>query len=88
MLESIKAHDFQIVSIEPQLKDGGVFIKFSYSAGDPESALDTIMTDLRRTVDEEGGVPSWTGVNTGNVWLVKGKPWREVYSPCLFLPGY
>ncbi|KAF7800270.1 hypothetical protein EIP86_011517 [Pleurotus ostreatoroseus] len=77
MLESIKAHDFQIVSIEPQLKDGGVFIKFSYSAGDPESALDTIMTDLRRTVDEEGGVPSWTGVNTGNVWLVKGKPWRE-----------
>lgn len=80
LLESIKAHDFQVLSIEPQFKDGGVFVKFSYSAGDPEPALDTIMTELRGAVDKEGGVPSWTGINTGNVWLVKGKPWREVCS--------
>ncbi|KAJ3533719.1 hypothetical protein NM688_g7243 [Phlebia brevispora] len=77
LLGTVKAHDFHVLSIEPQMKDGGAFVKFSYSAGEPQAALDTIMTELRRTADKEGGMPSWMGVKTGSVWLVKGKPWRE-----------
>ena len=78
VLGQVKAHDFHLVKLEPQMKDGGVFIQFQYSAGDPESALETIMHDLRVVAAKQGGMPSWYGVHTGGVWYVKGTPWREV----------
>ncbi|OCH95302.1 hypothetical protein OBBRIDRAFT_878653 [Obba rivulosa] len=80
ILSSVKTHDFRVVSLEPHAKDGGVFVKFQYSAGEPQSALDTIIRDLRATATHHGGTPSWSGLLGGNIWLVKGRPWREDMS--------
>ncbi|EMD38659.1 hypothetical protein CERSUDRAFT_49441 [Gelatoporia subvermispora B] len=77
ILSSVKTHDFRVVALEPHVKDGGVFVKFQYSAGEPQSALETITKDLRTIVAQHGGFPSWSGLAGGNIWLVKGKPWRE-----------
>jgi hypothetical protein len=80
-LSNLKAHDFEILSLEPHHKDGGVFVKFCYSSastGDQASALATIEKDLRNNAQEYGGFPSWTGLTRGDIWLVKGRPWREV----------
>ncbi|KAH9901129.1 RNA12 protein-domain-containing protein [Cubamyces lactineus] len=77
LLSRVKAHDFQVVSLEPHGKDGGVFVKFKYNAQDRDGALQSILQDLRKSVHSHGGVPSWCGLPTGEVWLVKGKPWRE-----------
>ncbi|KAI9067059.1 hypothetical protein FKP32DRAFT_1664487 [Trametes sanguinea] len=77
LLSRVKSHDFQIVSVEPHGKDGGVFVKFKYNSKEDESALQSLLHDLRETVHSHGGVPSWCGLPTGEVWLVKGKPWRE-----------
>lgn len=75
----MKAHSFQVKSIEPQHKDGGVFVKFGYDPGTSEAeAMNTIVDELRTNAAQHGGVPSWMGVSTGSVWLVKGRPWKEV----------
>jgi hypothetical protein len=71
-------HNFEIVSLEPHHKDGGVFARFKYSASDPVSALDAIQKSLREAVAKHGGIPSWIEFARGNVWLVRGTPWREV----------
>jgi hypothetical protein len=39
-----------------------------------------IEKDIRDKVAEKGGIPSWIGLRNGNVWRVKGTPWREVRS--------
>ena len=78
LLSRVKAYDFKVVSLEPHGKDGGVFVKFRYNAQEKDSALQSILHDLRESVHSHGGVPSWCGLSTGEVWLVKGKPWREV----------
>ncbi|KAI0362726.1 exonuclease [Trametes cingulata] len=77
LLSTVKTHDFQIVSLEPHSKDGGVFVKFTYSAKQKDAALDSILQSLRQSVHSRGGVPSWAGLPSGEVWLVKGTPWRE-----------
>ncbi|KAI0637238.1 exonuclease [Trametes polyzona] len=77
LLSRVKTHDFQVLSVEPHGKDGGVFVKFKYSAKDEDSALQTILQNLRENVHAHGGVPSWIGLPSGEVWLVKGTPWRE-----------
>ena len=84
VLGGVKAHGFQVVNLEPQLKDGGIFVKFKYSAGDPDAAIDTILQELRSTAEKHGGMPSWWGGNSGGVWFVKGKPWKEVSITSLF----
>ncbi|KAF9459344.1 RNA12 protein-domain-containing protein [Collybia nuda] len=76
-LESVKAHNFNILSLEPHQKDGGVFVRFSYTASDPECALNTIESKVREETTKHGALPSWLGIGGGNVWLVKGTPWRE-----------
>ena len=79
ILETVKTHGFNIKSLEAHHKDGGVFVKFAYDPGaSQDAALSTILQELRNNVTSHGGVPSWTGFPTGNVWLVKGRPWREV----------
>lgn len=80
VLGEVKAHDFHLLKVEPQMKDGGVFVQFQYSASDPQSALDTIMHDLHLVAEKQGGMPTWWGAHTGGVWFVKGTPWKEVRS--------
>ncbi|KAJ8482266.1 hypothetical protein ONZ51_g5474 [Trametes cubensis] len=72
LLSRVKSHEFQVVSLEPHGKDGGVFVKFKYSAQERDSALQSILHELRESVHSHGGVPSWCGLSTGEVWLVKG----------------
>ncbi|KAF5386931.1 hypothetical protein D9615_001714 [Tricholomella constricta] len=76
-LESVNAHDFQVLSLKPHQKDGGVFVRFSYSASDSEDALKAIESQLKEEAVQHGGLPSWSGLGRGGIWLVKGTPWRE-----------
>ncbi|KAG9318163.1 RNA12 protein-domain-containing protein [Chiua virens] len=75
-LSAVKLHGFQVLSLQPYQKDGGVFVKFAYRADDKESALKDIEDQLRAEADEHA-MPSWAGLGWGNVWLVKGHPWLE-----------
>ncbi|KAI0807276.1 exonuclease [Fomes fomentarius] len=77
LLSKVNVHNFRIDALEPHIKDGGVFVRFKYNASEPESALQTIVQNLRESVHSHGGVPSWCGLPSGEVWLVKGTPWRE-----------
>lgn len=65
-------------------KDGGVFVEFEYTpASDPKdtvSVLAEIQEALRKAANDHGGIPSWLGLRQGNIWLVKGRPWKEVNS--------
>ncbi|KAH0584119.1 hypothetical protein H2248_009688 [Termitomyces sp. 'cryptogamus'] len=76
-LEHIQTQGFKITSLEPYKKDGGVFIRFIYKTSDPENALKSIEHELSEAVVKHGGLPSWLGFNKGNIWMVKGTPWRE-----------
>ncbi|KAK0228223.1 RNA12 protein-domain-containing protein [Armillaria fumosa] len=75
-LSSVNVHGFRITSLEPHPKDGGVFVRFAYKA-DSENALESIEQDLKHKVQDHGGLPSWLGMSSGNVWMVKGIPWNE-----------
>ena len=75
----VKEHGFKVLSLQPYQKDGGVFVKFTYNASDKESALRDIEDELRAEVDRHA-MPSWAGLDWGNVWLVRGHPWLEVCS--------
>ncbi|CCM03851.1 uncharacterized protein FIBRA_06000 [Fibroporia radiculosa] len=77
LLSDVKTHDFRVVSLDPHDKDGGVFVHFRYRGGEQDSALQAIIESLRGNVLKAGGVPSWAGISRGDVWLVKGRPWRE-----------
>ena len=78
LLSKVNVHNFKIESLEPHMKDGGVFVKYSYNAAEEESAIDEILSNLRKSVHASGGVPSWIGLSYGQIWRVKGSPWREV----------
>ncbi|KAG1759396.1 RNA12 protein-domain-containing protein [Suillus occidentalis] len=76
-LETVKTHDFYIRELKPYQKDGGVFVRFTYTARDHQNALDTLQKDLQLEANKHGGLPSWSGLNYCNVWLVKGEPFLE-----------
>ncbi|KZT74225.1 hypothetical protein DAEQUDRAFT_761656 [Daedalea quercina L-15889] len=76
LLANVKDDGFKIVAIEPHEKDGGVFVRFSYVTS-TEDAQKDILHRLREVTAQHGGVPSWLSVLRGDMWLVKGKPWRE-----------
>lgn len=78
LLSKVDTHNFEILSLEPHTKDGGVFVKFKYHATEHDSALQLIVQNLRNHVHSHGGVPSWVGLPSGEIWLVKGRPWLEV----------
>jgi len=78
LLSSVKTLDFEVLSLEPHQKDGGVFVRFKYDARDSLSALETIRKSVRETAAKHGGFPSWIKLARGDVWLVRGMPWREV----------
>ncbi|KLO14864.1 hypothetical protein SCHPADRAFT_914661 [Schizopora paradoxa] len=79
ILKAVHKHGFNVSLVEPRGKDGGVFVKFKYTApsADKDSAVQDIVEDLRREARKHGGVPSWIGVRDGDFWPVLGKPWRE-----------
>ncbi|TDL27233.1 hypothetical protein BD410DRAFT_740017 [Rickenella mellea] len=78
ILDSVHTHGFKYLSVEPRIKDGGVFVKFQYdSAAEEDKAADDIVNDLRAAAKTKGGFPSWLNINPGNAWIVKGQPWRE-----------
>ncbi|KAM5539125.1 hypothetical protein V8D89_007348 [Ganoderma adspersum] len=77
LLSKVNTHDFEVLSLEPHSKDGGVFVKFRYNPAGKEDAQQVILESLRKYVHSKGGVPSWLGLPSGEVWLVKGTPWRE-----------
>lgn len=77
-------YDFKPLELEPQRKDGGVFVRFSYTpspsktlpdGGDPLSALQSA---LNEEANKHGGLPTWMGVGSGKLWVVRGSPWKEV----------
>ncbi|KAJ4488366.1 exonuclease [Lentinula aciculospora] len=74
----VKAHDLQILSLDPHPKDGGVFVRFKYKAPNKEEqALKSVEESLRKEARDNGGIATWLGLRTPNVWLVKGTPWTE-----------
>jgi hypothetical protein len=76
-LETVKTHDFRVLELQPHQKDGGVFVRFAYNA-DNQNALETLQGDLRLEANKHGGLPSWSGLDHCNIWLVKGRPFVEV----------
>ena len=76
-LDKIKAHDFQLLKIEPYRKDGGVFVKFSYS---PPAEGQCLQTDIREDAAKHGPLPNWVHIPKGDIWVVKGSPWLEDMS--------
>ncbi|EFI28416.1 exonuclease [Coprinopsis cinerea okayama7 len=79
-LTNVKQHNFQVIDVEPHPKDGGVYVRFSYTepAEQPDStALQEIEESVREEANRHGGFPTWTGVSAGNAWLVRGQTWRE-----------
>jgi hypothetical protein len=78
----VPTHGFKPVSVEPHIKDGGVFVLFEYIPSQSEDVLSIIQSDLRDYLQSQGGVPSSAGLRRGNIWVVNGRPWREV--PFLF----
>ncbi|KAF8337623.1 RNA12 protein-domain-containing protein [Cantharellus anzutake] len=81
IFKDIDVHGFKLLNLElPRSKDGGVFAEFQYTAPDPEEipySLAEIQEVLRKSARDHGGVPSWSGLRQGDIWLVKGKPWKE-----------
>lgn len=77
LISTVHTHNFNPISIEPHVKDGGVFVLFEYTPSQSEDALSTIQSDLRNHIHSKGGVPSSAGIRRGDIWVVQGQPWRE-----------
>ena len=78
LITQVHTHGFKPISVEPLVKDGGVFILFEYTPSQSEDVLSNIQSDLRNHIQSQGGVPSSAGLRRGNIWIVQGQPWREV----------
>ncbi|KAI0030739.1 RNA12 protein-domain-containing protein, partial [Vararia minispora EC-137] len=77
VLSDFHAHDFQLVSLDPHMKDGAVFVRFKYAPGSPEEdVLSEIESAVRAHFDKHNGVPA-SPFCTGSAWVARGKPWRE-----------
>jgi hypothetical protein len=79
-ISKVHTHGFNPISIEPHEKDGGIFVLFEYTSPQSEDVLQAIQSDLRNHFQSRGGVPSSAGIRRGNIWVVRGQPWREVPS--------
>ena len=71
-------HNFHPIEFQPQRKDGGVFVRFSYTPEDEQPSR--IESSLREELAKHGALPSWIGLGRGTIWLVKGTPWKEVIT--------
>uniref|UniRef100_A0A8H7Y4C2 Mitochondrial escape protein 2 n=1 Tax=Psilocybe cubensis TaxID=181762 RepID=A0A8H7Y4C2_PSICU len=72
-------HGFKPLEIQPHRKDGGVFVRFSYSPSNLEEGKEwsALQAALSKEVEKQGGLPSWSGVRSGTLWVVRGSPWKE-----------
>lgn len=77
MLSTAGVPNFTLVSLEPQLKEGGLFVRYRYRDLDGTAAK-TIEEQLRATLADQGGIPSWANLGRSEAWAIKGVPWREV----------
>jgi hypothetical protein len=87
IFSTTNVHNFQVLGVEPMLKDGGAFVHFGYNPADgatPANALESISEAVKREIDKKGGIKPWFGVGLAHVDLVKGKPWKEVSRANLF----
>ena len=71
-------YSFHPIEFQPQRKDGGVFVRFSYTPKDDQPSK--IENSLREELAKNGALPSWLGFGRGTIWLVKGTPWKEVVT--------
>jgi hypothetical protein len=79
MLSTSGVPNFTLVSLEPQMKEGGLFVQYKYQDLDDDgTAVQTIEEQLRASLADQGGIPSWANLGRSEVWAVKGNPWREV----------
>ena len=79
VLSTTNVPNFTLLSLEPQLKEGGLFVRYRYQDLDDDgTAVKTIEEQLRATLADGGGIPSWANLGRSDVWAVKGIPWREV----------
>jgi hypothetical protein len=79
-ISEVHTHGFNPISIEPHVKDGGIFVLFEYIPSESKDILQDIQADLRTHFKSKGGVPSSTGIRRGNIWVIRRQPWREVPS--------
>ncbi|KAH8102922.1 RNA12 protein-domain-containing protein [Cristinia sonorae] len=77
LVSAVTTNDFRVKSLNPQIKDGGVFVNFQYDSNSGQTSLEDITQQLREHIGRSGGAPSWIGFPRGQVWAVKGSPWRE-----------
>lgn len=70
-------YNFKPLELYPQRKDGGVLVRFSYSPPDGDH-WSTLQTVLSEEINKHGPLPTWLGVGSGKLWVVRGTPWREV----------
>lgn len=79
MLSTSGVPNFSLISLEPHLKEGGLFVRYRYQDFDGgETAANVIEEHLRTSLADQGGIPSWANLDRSDVWAVKGNPWREV----------
>lgn len=79
MLLTSSVPNFTLISLEPQIKEGGLFVRYRYQDLDNDgTAAGVIEEQLRTTLADQGGIPSWANLDRSEVWAVKGDPWREV----------
>ncbi|KAF9557696.1 hypothetical protein CPC08DRAFT_640029 [Agrocybe pediades] len=72
-------HGFKPLEYQPQSKDGGVFVRFSYVPPETEQGDEcaALQTALNEQVVKDGALPTWWGLGSGKLWLVRGSPWKE-----------
>ncbi|CAA7267988.1 unnamed protein product [Cyclocybe aegerita] len=75
-------HNFKPLELQPQRKDGGVFVRFSYTPSEDADVndarqLSVLENALREEASARGALPTWLGIGSGDIWLVRGSPWKE-----------
>ena len=81
MLSTSGVPNFTLSSLEPQVNDGGLFVRYKYQGPDnDDTAVQVIEEQLRTSLADQGGIPSWANLGRSEVWAVKGSPWREVLA--------
>lgn len=83
-MDQIHTSGFRVEKIEPRMKDGGAFVKFKYTeltqaegSDVPLEETPSLEAEIKKRVHEIGGIETWMGNKGGDVWLVRGKPWKE-----------
>jgi hypothetical protein len=78
LISQTNTHGFTPIALEPHIREGAVFVRFRYNHSDTDDVLSDIESALNKRVAANGGVPSANIFAKGSIWVVRGKPWREV----------